>query len=218
MGIRRDALDVLLVSAGADQAKLSDAKTAAERAGTDLLSGIARTQAVDDKLLAKALGTMTGLPVLAQVSVDDIDVDLVRRVPMGFARDQGILPLWERDGIIEVALGSPASLPSVDDFRVLFSRPVKPWIMGPGQLSELINAAYDAASRTASAVIDEIEEEEGYVADDLQLGDDLLDDPNQAPIIRFVNSLLTQAIKERHPHRTVRERAQRPLSRGWRAL
>jgi general secretion pathway protein E len=61
----------------------------------------------------------------------------------------------------------------------------------------LINSAYDAASRTASAVIDEIEEEEGYVADDLQLGEDLLDDPNQAPIIRFVNSLLTQAIKER---------------------
>jgi general secretion pathway protein E len=197
MGIRRDALDVLLVSAGADQAKISDAKTAAERAGTDLLAGITRTQAVDDNLLAEALGTMTGLPVLAQVSVDDIDVDLVRQVPMSLARDQGILPLWERDGTVEAALGSPASLPSVDDLRVLFSKPVKPWIMGPGQLNDLINAAYDAASRTASAVIDEIEEEEGYVADDLQLGDDLLDDPNQAPIIRFVNSLLTQAIKER---------------------
>ena len=69
--------------------------------------------------------------------------------------------------------------------------------MGPSTLRDLTNAAYDAASRTASAVIDEIEEEEGYVSDDLQLGEDLLDDPNQAPIIRFVNSLLTQAIKER---------------------
>jgi len=69
--------------------------------------------------------------------------------------------------------------------------------MGPTALRDLTNAAYDAASRTASAVIDEIEEEEGYVTDDLQLGEDLLDDPNQAPIIRFVNSLLTQAIKER---------------------
>ena len=69
--------------------------------------------------------------------------------------------------------------------------------MGPSTLRDLANAAYDAASRTAGAVIDEIEEEEGYVSDDLQLGEDLLDDPNQAPIIRFVNSLLTQAIKER---------------------
>jgi len=197
MGIRRDSLDDLLVRAGADKAKMADARTQAERAGTSLLSGVTRTQAVDDDVLAQTLGTLTGLPVLAHAEVDDIDVELVRLVPLSLAREQGVLPLWERDGVIEVALSSPTSLPSVDDFRVLFSRPVKPWIMGPTKLRELVNAAYDAASRTASSVIDEIEEEEGYVADDLQLGEDLLDDPNQAPIIRFVNSLLTQAIKER---------------------
>jgi len=197
VGIRRESLNALLVNAGADKSKLADAATAAERAGINLLGGIARTQAVDDGLLAQTLGEMTGLTVIKDVAVDDIDVSLVRQVPMSLARDQGILPLWVRDGVIEVAIGTPASLTSVDDFRVLFGHPVKPWMMGPKQLEELINAAYDAASRSASAVIDEIEEEDGYIADDLQLGEDLLDDPNQAPIIRFVNSLLTQAIKER---------------------
>ena len=197
MGIRRDSLDDLLIRAGVDRAKLVDAQTQADRSGNSLLGSIARSQTVDDDILAKTLGTMTGLDVLTEVSVEDIDVDLIRQVPLGLARDQGILPLWERDGTIEVALSSPASLASVDDFRVLYAKPVKPRVMGPSQLRELINGAYDAASRSASAVIDEIEEEEGYIADDLQLGEDLLDDPNQAPIIRFVNSLLTQAIKER---------------------
>jgi len=197
MGIRRDNLDDLLIRAGVDRSKLADAQTQAERSGSSLLGSITRAQSVDDNLLAKTMGTMTGLGVLKDVQVDDINIDLIRQVPLGLAREQGVLPLWERDGIVEVALSSPMSLPSVDDFRVLFGKPVRPWIMGPTQLRELINASYDAASRTASAVIDEIEEEEGYVADDLQLGEDLLDDPNQAPIIRFVNSLLTQAIKER---------------------
>ena len=104
---------------------------------------------------------MTGLRVLNDVNVDQIDVDLVRQVPLGLAREQGILPLWDNNGTVEVALGSPTSIPSVDDFRVLFGRPVQPFIMAPGQLRELTNAAYDAASRTASSVIDEIEEEEG---------------------------------------------------------
>lgn len=197
MAIRRESLDELLTRKGADKAKLAEAKTQAERAGISLLGGIARTNAVTDDMLAATLGEMTGLRVLADVDVEQIDVELVRQVPLGLSREQGILPLWERDGTIEVALGSPTSMPAVDDLRVLFGRPVQPFIMAPGQLRELTNAAYDAASRTASSVIDEIEEEEGFVADDLQLGEDLLDDPNQAPIIRFVNSLLTQAIKER---------------------
>ena len=197
MGIRRDSLDELLTQAGAEPAKLAEARTQAERAGISLLGGIARTNAVDDAVLAQSLGELTGIAVLEAVDVERVDVELVRQVPLGLARDQGILPLWELDGVVEVALSSPTALPCVDDFRVLFGRPVRPWIMGPSTLRDLTNAAYDAASRTASAVIDEIEEEEGYVSDDLQLGEDLLDDPNQAPIIRFVNSLLTQAIKER---------------------
>jgi general secretion pathway protein E len=197
MGIRRESLDTLLLRAGADATKLADARSHADRAGMDLLGGITRTQAVDDAMLAETLGEMTGLPVLSDLDVEKIDLELIREIPLGLSRDQGILPLWEKDGVIEIALSSPAAIKTLDDLRVLFRRPVRAFLVAPGQLNDLINAAYDAASRSASSVIDEIEEEEGYVADDLQLGEDLLDDPNQAPIIRFVNSLLTQAIKER---------------------
>lgn len=197
MGIRRESLDTLLLRAGADATKLADARSHAERAGMDLLGGITRTQAVDDAMLAKTLGEMTGLPVLTNVEVEQVDIELVREIPLGLSRDQGILPLWEKDGVVEIALSSPSAIKTLDDLRVLFRKPVRAFLVAPGELKDLINAAFDAASRSASSVIDEIEEEEGYVADDLQLGEDLLDDPNQAPIIRFVNSLLTQAIKER---------------------
>ena len=152
MAIRRQSLDELLLSKGADKAKVEDARTQAERAGLSLLGGIVRTKAVDDDLLAATLGEMTGLQVLGKVEAEQIDVDLVRQVPMSLARDQGVLPLWERDGVIEVALGSPSSMTAVDDFRVLFGKPVRPFIMAPGQLRDLINSAYDAASRTASAM------------------------------------------------------------------
>ena len=98
MGIRRDSLDELLTRAGAEPAKLAEARTQADRAGISLLGGIARTNAVDDALLARSLGELTGIEVLGEVNVEDVDVDLVREVPLGLARDQGILPLWEKDG------------------------------------------------------------------------------------------------------------------------
>ena len=126
MGIRRDSLDELLTQAGAEPAKLAEARTQAERAGISLLGGIARTNAVDDAVLAQSLGELTGIAVLEAVEVERVDVELVRQVPLGLARDQGILPLWEVDGVVEVALSSPTALPCVDDFRVLFGRPVRP--------------------------------------------------------------------------------------------
>ena len=63
---------------------------------------------------------------------------------------------------------------------------------------EAMNKVYERASQSASAVIDEMEKETGDEENlDLQLAPDLVDDPNQAPIIKFVNSLLSQAIKDR---------------------
>jgi general secretion pathway protein E len=197
LGIRRETLDEALARRGADPAKLQEARVHAERAGTDLLAGIARTKAVDETLLVQSLAEITGLPILDKIDLDVVDIALVRQIPLGLARDQGVLPLWDEDGVVIVGISSPTAVDSLDDLRVLFGRPIRPVLVGPSHLRDSTNAAFDKASRTASSVIDEIKEEEGFVADDLQLGEDLLDDPNQAPIIRFVNSLLTQAVKER---------------------
>jgi general secretion pathway protein E len=197
LGIRRETLDEALARRGADPAKLQEARDHAERAGTDLLAGIARTKAVDETLLVQSLAEITGLPILDKIDLDAVDIALVRQIPLGLARDQGVLPLWNEDGVVVVGISSPTAVDSLDDLRVLFGRPIRPVLVGPSHLRDSTNAAFDKASRTASSVIDEIKEEEGFVADDLQLGEDLLDDPNQAPIIRFVNSLLTQAVKER---------------------
>jgi general secretion pathway protein E len=197
LAIRRETLDEALARRGADPVKLQEARTHAERAGTDLLAGIARTKAVDETLLVQSLAEITGLPILDKIDLDVVDIALVRQIPLGLARDQGVLPLWDEDGVVVVGISSPSAVDSLDDLRVLFGRPIRPVLVGPSHLRDSTNAAFDKASRTASSVIDEIKEEEGFVADDLQLGEDLLDDPNQAPIIRFVNSLLTQAVKER---------------------
>ena len=51
--------------------------------------------------------------------------------------------------------------------------------------------------------------------------DDILDSDDEAPIIRWVNSLLFQAVegaRERHPHRAGREGGHRPLPHRRRAL
>jgi len=141
---------------------------------------------------------LSGLAIVREIDAEKIDVDRVRLLPLLLAREQQVLPLWEEDGVLLVGLGSLTSLAALDDLRLLYGQRVRAVLVPEDTLREAINAAYDRASRTASAVMEEIQEEaDDDLPDDLHLEADLLDDPNQAPIIRFVNSLLTQAIKDR---------------------
>ena len=198
MGIRREPLDQLLLARGMAPIQLAAAHEQATKAGVDLIEGASRTDGVDGSVLARAVADASGLPFLESVDNEQVSDQLVRQVPLGLAREQGVLPLWVRDDHVEVAISSPAALPALDDLRVLFGHPVRALVVSPTLLREATNRAYDKASRSATDVMEEIDDELGNDIDgDLKLDEDLLDDPNQAPIIRFVNSLFTEAIKER---------------------
>jgi len=192
------ALEKNLLQEGVDQNALDEAWQHAQRTGLSLIEVIQRTDSVDAGLLHRVLAGLTGLESLDEVDLDRVDVELVRALPLGLAREQGVLPLWDREGRVMVAIGSPEALAAADDLRVKFGRPVTPVLVQHDKLRDIINSAFDKASRTASAVMDEIrEEEEEDLTGGLDLEADILDDPHQAPIIRFVNTLLTQAIKDR---------------------
>ncbi len=184
----------------ADQ-HLADAHTQARKAQMSLLEAFQRSEHIPSAEITAVLGELTGLPVSEDVDLERVDVELVRRVPLGLAREKGMLPLWVEadDGPgVWVALSSPTGLVAADDLRVLLQRPIRLVLVPYDTLRDAINKSYDKAARSASAVMEEIKEEtEDGLSGDLQLEADILDDPNQAPIIRFVNTLLTQAIKDR---------------------
>ncbi len=199
MGIRRAPLEQILVGRGVAPEVIEAARTQAQRAQVDLAEGFELVDGVDRRMISRAVAESCSLPFLENVEVDQVDESLVRRISLGLAREQGVLPLWVANGRVQVAVAGPRSLPALDDLRVLFGKPVDAVMLSGTVLRDVMNKAYDKASRTASAVMEEVAEETGDdLVDDLNLdGDDLLDDPNQAPIIRFVNSLFTQAIKDR---------------------
>ena len=198
MAIRRRSLDEVLQDRGLSADGLADARKQAEKSGISMLDSVQRSE-LSQVAVTRALADLTGLPVLEEIDLDAIDIDLVRRIPLGLAREQQILPLWlDAKGRVVAGIASPACLPSADDLRVVLGRPVDPVLVPANVLKDAINKSFDRAARSASAVMSEIEEEQDdNLAKDLSLEEDILDDPNQAPIIRFVNTLLTQAIKDR---------------------
>ena len=200
MGIRREPIDQLLIERGVDPLIIEQARAQLDVGSHDLAGELTRSETADPTLVARTVAESMGMPWLDDIDPEQIDVTMVRKISLGLSREQGVLPLWrtESDRVV-VAIAGPASLDAVDDMRVLFQAPVDAYVVGPERLRTLANQAFDKASQTAHAVMAEVAEETGTDDDNLQLIDneDLLDDPDQAPIIRFVNSLFTQAIKDR---------------------
>jgi len=197
MAIRRVSIGAKLAEYGVHEDALAKARALAAKKEIPLRQAVVELKGIDTMAMAKAMSDLSGLPVVAEVDVGAILPETIRRLPNHIARENGILPLYLANGELVVGMADLDALNTLDDLRVLYGYPVRPVIIPADVLADVTQQAYDRAAQSAEAIIEEADDdvEDG---DDLALDDaELLDDPNQAPIIRFVNAVLSQAIKER---------------------
>jgi len=147
---------------------------------------------------ARARADEYDLPFSPRVAAADVDGELLATVPMQFARRNLILPLHREGDAVLVAVADPRTLGPLDDLRVLFRAPTRPVVVPADALGDAINRAYDLASGSAADLMGNLEEERlDLIATELEEPRDLLEASDEAPIIRLVNSLLFQAVKDR---------------------
>jgi general secretion pathway protein E len=80
----------------------------------------------------------------------------------------------------------------------IFSMPVQAVAVPPGTVLEAVNRAYSRLSSSAQDVVEELEGEDlSTVATEFNEPRDLLDLADEAPVIRLLNSVMFQAVKER---------------------
>ena len=120
------------------------------------------------------------------------------QVPLAFARQHKLIPVRHEDGVVLVATSNPLNLQPLDDVSTLLHTPVEAVLSTEGEILSALNRLYDSGSQTAAQVIEDLDAEElGILAHDLERTQDILDQDSEAPIIRLVNSILSQAVRDR---------------------
>ncbi len=128
----------------------------------------------------------------------EIDPELVRRIPIQFAKNYEMIPLERNNGIVSVATSDPLNFFALEDLKKILGAQIKPVLARGDTVLETINRVYDRASASAEGVMGDLATENlDLLAQELEEPEDLLDVSDEAPIIRLVNSLLFQAVKER---------------------
>ena len=183
------------------EAKLEEALSIQASKGGRLGDILLRLRAVQEEELLQALAYQLELPWMPQLELTRIDQDLVKKVPIAFARRYRILPLWLEDGAVIVAATDPMETAALDDLRLLLGTPVRPALTTGVTLLACLNQIYDRTTSPVGAdqVLEDLASGENLekLAHELEEPQDLLDATDEAPIIRLVNSILFQAAKQR---------------------
>jgi len=186
---------------GLPEAKLLEALNLQQTKGGRLGELLLRLRAIEEDHLLQALALQFGMPWLPHLDVTQIDHEWIRKVPIHFARRYRVLPIKAEDGVIMVATTDPMETAALDDLRLLLGVPVKPVLTSGSTLMGCLNRVYDeiASPTGAEQVMEDIAASENLdqLAHELDEPKDLLDATDEAPIIRLVNSVLFQAVRQR---------------------
>ena len=138
------------------------------------------------------------LPCQAEIDDSQVDTALLGKLPLAFARANLLLPLREKEGRLLVAISDPANLLPLDELRGLFAMPTAAVLVPQQVLLDAINRLYSRLSGSAQDVVEELQGEDlSTIATELAEPKDLMDLADEAPVIRLLNSILFQAVKER---------------------
>lgn len=164
------------------------------RNGERLEETLIKSKVLSDKEVLEALSDFYEVPYIHSISEKDIDPELVKIIPISFAKRFRLIPLKRGDGKVVVALAPPLDLYVLDEVKSLFGCEIEPFLA----LSHVVLGAINKVYERGREMSDEIQDETlGITESEFQEPKDLLEAEDEAPIIRFVNSLLFQAVKEK---------------------
>ena len=121
-----------------------------------------------------------------------------RRPPFMFAKRHGLLVAGEKDGKVLVMHTANVDPVSVVELRRFMGQPLKLQLVDQEKYDSLLSMTYEQDSNEAMLMMGDLGDNMDlmYVAQHLPEPEDLLESEDDAPIIRLINALLTEAVKE----------------------
>ncbi|MCB9557514.1 MAG: type II secretion system ATPase GspE [Deltaproteobacteria bacterium] len=182
---------ILLRDTALSRDQLELAQRESEQRGCTVADVIKEDGLLSEEELLRAMAAHLAVEYVAIVDPDDVDGELVAHVPINYAKTHLLLPLHRGEDALRLLMADPSAVFAIDDIRTIFDAEVSPVLATRDLVLETINKVY---AKHTSAV--DLEENDDFQGDSEELAD-IIDATDEAPIIRWVNSLIFQAVKER---------------------
>ncbi len=166
---------------------LARARLVHEESGERYDAILTRLGLMSEQSLADFAARHSGLPILEQSQLPQVRPE-VGALSLRWLRDNRVLPLSITDQSIDIAVVDPFDSHPEQALEFMFRRPVRRWLARASDLETFLDRHFAAQRNEDGDVAIEADEA------DLERLQDLASD---APAIRAVNRLITQAVEQR---------------------
>ena len=176
--------------------KLQEATEAAKSEKVPLIAFLVGSELANARAIAVAASHEFGVPLLDLDAVE-IDLDVIRAVDQKLISKHRVLPLVKRGQRLFLGISDPTNLQAIDDIKFATSMRVDPVVVEQDKLEERISRAIDAVDTSMGDLDDDDFDLENLdvSGEDDEREDETRDDIEDAPVVRFVNKVLLDAIK-----------------------
>jgi len=156
-------------------------------------------------------GVLSGSQIVEQVSKQlrvkkytpdkyPVDMELARVIPVDMAQKYQVVPLRKTRYLLTVAMTDPMDINALDAIEVYTNTEVETVICTDQEMNQLTGSLYGTYSGIGGVLEDmqyekEEEVERALLTEDVEVGS-LQDMAEEAPVVRLVNSILAQAVRE----------------------
>jgi len=207
--IKKKLGDLLVDSGIITKSQLEQAIDIQKRSGEKLGGILMQLGFISEEILLAFLGKQYGVSYIALPEFGDIPPEVIRLVPESVVRHQNLIPISCENEVITIAMADPLNVFATDDLKLMTGKDIQVVIAAESDVKNAIERYYPKAQEEAQSTntMDEtVEELEGKGAESnlevLKDSDDIDTytlgmQAKQAPVIKIVNLLLSNAIMAR---------------------
>jgi type IV pilus assembly protein PilB len=181
-----------------DEAAMLEAVNAARERKTNVVTQLVASGAANARDIAVAASSEFGVP-LFDLDAVNVDLDSVRLVSDKLLAKHRVLPLFRRGKRLFLAVADPTNLHAIDEVKFATSLGIEAIVVEDDKLQRAIDKALEQVDNQMSALTEDADVD----LESLEVtgGEDELDDKvgkddvEDAPIVRFVNKVMLDAIR-----------------------
>jgi type IV pilus assembly protein PilB len=193
-------LGQMLLEAGLiNEGTLAQALEEQKKSGGKLGKILIRKNFIKEQDLVNSLSRQLGIEKFSPY-IHPLDLNVQSLIPLDFAQKNLICPIRKKGRLLTVALCDPLDITLLDTVETLTNLEIEPLVATEREINQLLNTLFGSQAGLSS-LIDSIEIEplagkpKETTEEDLSLSA-LEGMAEEAPVIRLVNSIFEQAIKE----------------------
>ena len=184
--------------------ELSEALKEQSEHGGRLGEVLLRLKMLNDEDVTLALAEYLSMDYARLDDIDQIDMNLARMLPESVAKRFCLVVIGQTDDSVIIAMADPLNVIAIDTITLRIKRQIKVVISSPQRIRQTIEAIYHGSDVEEQQLRDLVEFEvsteqsqEDLFAEDIAEAGVSEEAATKAPVIRFVDLLLSQAVKSR---------------------